>query len=101
NDAGRLHVDALALFRHDRALAVDRVAECIHDATQQARADGDVHDGAGPLDGVAFLDVAVVAEDDDADIVAFQIERHAADAAGELDHLARLDVVEAIDARDA
>ena len=47
------------------------------------------------------LIVAVVAEDHDADIVAFEIERHAADAAGELDHLAGLDVVEAVDAGDA
>src|SRR5262249_37405840 len=47
------------------------------------------------------LDVAVGAEDDDADIVDLEVERHAADAAGELDHLAGLDVVEAVDAGDA
>ncbi len=44
---------------------------------------------------------AVVAEDHDADVVALEVERHAADAARELDHLAGLDVVEAIDAGDA
>src|SRR5690606_9045173 len=58
-------------------------------------------DGAGALDGVAFLDVAVAAEDDDADIVGFEVQRHAANAAGELDHLAGLDIVEAVDAGDA
>ena len=42
-----------------------------------------------------------VAEDHDADIVDFEVERHAADAVGELDHLARLDIVEAVDAGDA
>jgi hypothetical protein len=47
------------------------------------------------------LMVAVVAEDHDADIVGFEVERHALDAAGELDHLAGLDVVEAVDAGDA
>ena len=47
------------------------------------------------------LIVAVVAEDHDADIVAFEVERHAFDAAGELDHLAGLDIVEAVDAGDA
>ena len=85
----------------DRALAVDRVAERVDDAAEQARADRHVDDGAGALDGVAFLDVAVGAEDDDADIVGFEVQRHAADAAGELDHLAGLDIVEAIDAGDA
>ena len=47
------------------------------------------------------LDVAVRAEDHDADVVDLEVQRHAADAAGELDHLAGLDVVEAVDARDA
>src|SRR5690606_14233136 len=82
-------------------LAVDRVAERVDDAAQKPLADRHVHDGARALDDVAFLDVAVGAEDDDAHIVAFEVECHAADAAGELDHLARLDVVDTVDAGDA
>src|SRR6201991_3204190 len=101
NDARRLDVDALALGRLDRALAVDRIAQRVDDAAKQAHADRRIDDGAGALDDVAFLDVAVGAEDDDADIVGFEVERHAADAAGELDHLAGLDIVEAVDAGDA
>ncbi len=85
----------------DRALAVDRIAERIDDAAEQALADRHFDDGAGALDGLAFRDLAVGAEDHDADIVAFEIERHAFDAALELDHLAGLDIVEAVDARDA
>src|SRR5690606_23736513 len=85
----------------DRALAVDRVAERVDHAAEQAHADRGVDDGAGALDGVAFLDVAVVTEDNDADIVGLEVERHPADAAREFDHLAGLDVVEAVDARDA
>ena len=46
------------------------------------------------------LIVAVDAEDHDADIVDLEVQRHAADPAGEFDHLARLDVVEAMDAGD-
>jgi hypothetical protein len=66
---GRLHLDAAALGRLDRPLAVDRVAEAVDDAAEQALADGDVDDRAGAADGVAFLDGAVVAEDHGADIV--------------------------------
>ena len=85
----------------DRPLAVDRVAERVDDAAEQALADRHVDDRAGALDGLAFADVAVGAEDHDADVVGLEVQRHAADAALELDHLAGLDVVEAVDAGDA
>jgi len=70
-------------------------------AIEQPLADRHFDDGAGALDGLAFLDLAVGAEDHDADIVGFEIERHAFDAALELDHFAGLHVVEAVDAGDA
>src|SRR5205085_280874 len=85
----------------NRALAVDWIAERIDHTAEQALADRRIDDGASALDGLAFLDLAVGAEDDDADIVGFEIERHAAGAVLELDHLAGLDVVEPIDAGDA
>ena len=100
DDAGRLDVDPLALAG-DRPLVVDRIAERVDHAAEQALADGHVDDGAGALDGLAFLDLAVIAEDHDADIVDFEVERHAADAVLELDHLAGLHVVEAVGAGDA
>src|SRR5215475_1554273 len=101
NDARRLDLDQAALGGRDRALPVDRIAKRIDHTAQQALAYRHVDDGAGALDGVAFLDVAVFAEDHDADIVAFQVQRHALDAARKLDHLAGLDAVQTIDARDA
>src|SRR6185369_2024555 len=101
DDAWRLHLDAAALGELDRALAVDWVAESVDDAAEQALADRDVNDGAGPLDGRAFLDLGVRAEDHDTDVVGLKVEGHALGAVAELDHLAGLDIVEAVDAGDA
>src|SRR5262249_22451218 len=97
NDAGRLDVDAFALARFDRALAVDRVAERVDHTAEQALADRNVDDRARAFDGLPFLDLAVLAEDHDADIVDLEVERHPADAVLELDHFAGLNVVESVD----
>ena len=101
DNAGRLDLDARPFGRLDRALAVDRIAQAVDHAAEQAGADRHVDDGPGPLDRVALANVPVVAEDHDADIVDLEIERHALDAAGELDHLAGLDIVQPVDPGDA
>ena len=89
-----------ALAGLDRALAVDRVAQRVHHAAQKRVTGGHVHNRVCALDGVAFLDVPVTAENHDADIVAFEVQRHPHDAAGKLDHLAGLHVVKAVDPGD-
>src|SRR5205085_8936089 len=102
NDPRRFHVHAAALRDiGDVALAVDRIAERVDDPSEQSLADRHVHDGAGALDRVAFLDAGVAPEDHRTDIVGFEIERHALDAAGKFDQFAGLDVVEPINPRDA
>ena len=101
DDAGRLHIDARALIGLDRTAAVDRVAQRVDDAAKESLADRHVDDGAGALDDVAFLDVAVITKDDDADVVGLEVQRHPLDTAGKFDHLAGLHLVEAVDASDA
>ncbi len=100
-DARRLHVDEATLGRLDRALAIERVAEGVDNPAQKALSDGNVDDGPGPLDRLAFGDAGVVAEDDDADIVLFEVQGHALHPAFELDHLTGTDIVEPVDTGDA
>ena len=96
NNARGLNVDLHALFGLDWAFAVDRIAERVNNAAQKTLANRRVNDGAGALNRLAFFNVTVGTEDHDADIVGFQVQGHAADAVFELDHFARLDVVEAV-----
>merc|ERR1712194_894846 len=60
-----------------------------------------LNDSAGPLDGVPLEDVDVVAKDDHPDVVLLEVEGHAAEAAGEDDHLPGLDAGQAVDAGNA
>ena len=101
DDARRLDLDPRAGHIGQRTLAVDRLAERIDDAAQEAAADRDVDNRAGALDDVALMDAAVLAEHDDTDIVALEVERHTAHPVRERDHFAGLDRVEAVDAGDA
>ena len=85
----------------DVALAVERVAERVDDAAQQALADGDLEQLAGALDRVALDDLLPVAEEHGADVVGLERQREAGDVVGQLEHLERIAVLEAVDARDA
>ncbi len=67
----------------------------------ELRPDRDLHHRAGGLDGVALLDLGVVTQDDGADRLLFEVQRHALDAAGELQQLGRERAVDAVDAGDA
>jgi hypothetical protein len=57
-------------------------------------------DPARAPDEVALLDVGGLAHQRDADVVLFEVQHHAVDAARELDELAGHRVLQAVDARD-
>ena len=87
------------------AESVDRTAERIDDAADQLGTDRHFEHAAGAADFVAFLELQVVAEDDGADVVFFEVEREAGDdvlglGGGELEHLAGHGLAEAVDAGD-
>ena len=85
----------------DVALAVQRHAQRVHDPAEEAVAHRDGQDLAGAADLLALLDLAEVTEDDHADLALVQVEREAADTAGELEQLARHRRGKALDTRDA
>src|SRR5262245_31827422 len=100
DDAGRLNIDASALLGLDRALTVDGIAQRIDDAPEQTLADRHIDDRVGAFDSLTFHNLTVIAKDDDTDIIDFEVECHAAHTVFELDHLAGLHIVEAINAGD-
>ncbi len=100
-DAGGDHFDRAALAGDDRALAVERIAQRIDHAAEHRVADRHAQQLPGAADFVAFVDLQVVAEDDDADRVLFEVEGQADDAAWELDHFAGHHAGQAVDAGDA
>ena len=100
DDARRFDVGDAALGRADGAFAVDGITQTVNNAAQQFVTDWHVHDGVGALDGVAFFDVTVGTEDNNTDVVGFEVQGHALNAAGEFDHFTGLNVVQTIDAGD-
>ena len=87
--------------RGDRALVVDRAAERVHDPAEQPGTNRHLDHPTGGLDRVAFLDRRRVAEDDRADCLFLEVERHAHQAAGEFEQFGRQGAGQAVDLGDA
>ena len=98
---GAMRSISRVVLRGDRPLAVDRLAERVDHAADQLLTDRDRDDPVGALDGVAFLDLGVLAEEHRADALFFQVQGDAEDTVGKLEHLAGHRLFDAVDARDA
>ena len=99
--AGRLQLEGAALVGLDLAEAVDRGAERVDDAAEEAVADGHREDLAGTADRLALLDAGEVTEDDDADLADVEVQREAEGAVLELEQLVGHRRGQALDVRDA
>jgi hypothetical protein len=58
DNAGGFQLDSGALGGVDGAVAVDGVAEGVDDSAEEALTDGNIDDGTGSLDDIAFLDLS-------------------------------------------
>src|SRR4029079_15544131 len=101
DDARRDALDGQGLAGLDRALAVDRDAQRVDDATDQLFADRHLEQAAGGAYLVALVQVAVLAEDDGAHLVLLEVERQAVRVVRKLERLARHRVLQSVDLRDA
>ena len=81
--------------------AVERLAERVDDASEQALADGHLQQPPGGAHLAALLQLGVVAEDDGADFGLVEVQRQAGDAVAEVEHLVEHGVAETFDLRDA
>ncbi len=100
------HVGSDALHRSrpvslDRALAVQGLAQRIDHPADEAIAHRHLHDATGGADLVALLDQLVVAEDDSAHRLLFQVQGHPHDVVRELQQLAVHGAAQAVHAGDA
>jgi hypothetical protein len=100
HDARRLELRRPGLVRRDVPLVVEGPPERIHHPSQQSLSHGDLEQVAGAFDGVALDDVVPLPEQDDADVVLLQVQREPGHVVGQLEHLERHAVVQAVDARD-
>src|SRR5690606_20249521 len=100
DNAGRNFFDGVGQLVAERAFAIDRDTERIEYAAFQLGADRHFEDATGAFALLAFGDTEVIAENDGADRVALEVQRHAVAAAVEFDHLTVHDVGEAVDAHD-
>ena len=104
DDAGSLELDGAHALGLDGALAVDRHAQRIHDAPEEALARRHLHDAAGRTDLVVLSNSGDIAHQDGADLFLFEVLRKTVDGsaigADELQEFARHGTLQSIDAGD-
>src|SRR5690606_32518491 len=101
DDAGGFDFDLVTLGGFDRPAAVDRLAECVDNASFQAGANGNVDDAVGALDQIAFHDQAVTSEQGNTDVVFFKVQSHAVNVVREFQKLAGHGRFETVNTRNS
>ena len=96
DNSGGLHLRTRAELGHDGALAVDGLTETVDHAAKKLRADGDIHDSTGSLDGVTLKNGSIITEDHNTDVGVLEVESHTTETGREDNHLSSLALVEAI-----
>ncbi len=101
NHTQRLAFNWQMFVRFDRSFTVDWLAQWVCDSSKHGLAHGNLHDSAGSLGSVALLNMRIFAKKHDADVILFEVERHAVQMTGKLNQLAEHHFFQAIDASDS
>ena len=82
--AGRVALDGPELLGADRAFAVHRLSERVHDSPDERFADRHLGDAPGASDDVTFLDLGELPEEHAAHLILLEVEHHPDDFVREL-----------------
>merc|ERR1719337_360323 len=92
NNTWGFDVNSSSFFGVNWAFAVDGVTEWINDSSEEFWSDWDVDDSTGSSDDITFFDFSIVTEDDNTDVVWFQVQSHTFDSGVKFNHFFGLDV---------
>ncbi|GBC97168.1 hypothetical protein HRbin16_02988 [bacterium HR16] len=99
--AGCLNLQQAVFIGDNSALLIQGLPQRVHHTSEQRLAYRHGQNASGALDSVPFLDVLVATEHDDADVVLFEVQRHAHRAVGKLDELTHHHVLQTVNTGNA
>lgn len=100
NDTGGFDFNSVSLRALDWSHTIDGVTEGIEYSAQHFVTNGDIHNGSSSSYYISFLNFPIVTEDDNTDVVRFEIQGHTSDTRGELHHFSCLYFLKTEDSGD-
>ena len=80
DDTGSLELNSLSHVGVDGSESVDGGSEGVDDSSEHAITDGDIDNGSGSLNDIAFLDLSIVTKDDNSYVISLKVEGHTLDS---------------------
>ena len=100
HDARRQTLNGTGRFVEDGSFTINGLCKSIDNTTHKSLAHGHLHNASRAPDLIALANFCVFAEQHDADLRFFQVQRQTHDAMGKLEELAGHDLLETVDASD-
>jgi hypothetical protein len=75
-NTGSLDLDTGTANAVERTLTINGVTKGIDNTTKKTGTDGNVNNSTSTLDGITFLNQTIVTEDDNTDVIGFQVKGH-------------------------
>lgn len=92
NNTGSLDFNSGSLGGLEGTETVDRVTEGVQDSSAHSITNGDIDDGTSSLDDITFLNISIVTQNDDTDVVSFQVKGHTSNTGLKFNHFTGLDL---------